>query len=248
MKPIEGNAYAYNEEATLPGVAFRAVNEAYSESTGTVNQATESLVILGGDADVDRFSPDPRQPERSARHPDRMKVKAASYKFQDTFFNGDVAVDTKCFDGLKKRLTGAQVIAAATNGLAVVGADDTARHSFLDQLDALIALAGLTGDNGALYVNDLVKAKLLSSGRRLAATTDRETLAPSTSHRPLQRHPAPRPRREPRRNPDPAADRDPGLLERHVLDLRRAGSVRTRATRPSPACQRHQRRRRVRRA
>src|SRR5215210_5427081 len=52
---IQGNAYAYNVEATLPGVAFRSVNEAYVESTGTVNQRTESLVILGGDADVDRF-------------------------------------------------------------------------------------------------------------------------------------------------------------------------------------------------
>lgn len=47
---IEGNAYAYNEEATLPGVAFRKVNEAYTESTGTVNQKTETLYILGGDA------------------------------------------------------------------------------------------------------------------------------------------------------------------------------------------------------
>ena len=52
---VNGNAYAYNKEATLPGVAFRTVNEAYVESTGTVVQATESLVILGGDADVDRF-------------------------------------------------------------------------------------------------------------------------------------------------------------------------------------------------
>ena len=32
---IAGNAYAYDEEATLPGVAFRSVNEAYAESTGS---------------------------------------------------------------------------------------------------------------------------------------------------------------------------------------------------------------------
>ena len=52
---ISGNAYAYNEELTLPGIEFRAVNSAYAESTGTINQKTESLVILGGDADVDTF-------------------------------------------------------------------------------------------------------------------------------------------------------------------------------------------------
>src|SRR5688500_5723714 len=55
LMDIEGNAFAYDEEATLPGVEFRAVNAAYAESTGTVNQKTETLVILGGDADVDRF-------------------------------------------------------------------------------------------------------------------------------------------------------------------------------------------------
>jgi hypothetical protein len=52
---IQGNAYAYDSEGTLPGIAFRLVNEAYTESTGVVNQTTESLVIMGGDADVDRF-------------------------------------------------------------------------------------------------------------------------------------------------------------------------------------------------
>lgn len=52
---VQGNAYAYNLEQTLPGVAFRAVNAAYIESTGVVNQTTETIKILGGDADVDRF-------------------------------------------------------------------------------------------------------------------------------------------------------------------------------------------------
>ena len=55
FKDIQGNAYKYNEELTLPGVEFRAVNAAYSESTGTINPKTESIVILGGDADVDTF-------------------------------------------------------------------------------------------------------------------------------------------------------------------------------------------------
>jgi hypothetical protein len=74
---IEGNAYAYNEEATLPGVEFRAVNAAYSESTGTVNQKTESLVILGGDADVDTFIQKTRSNLNDQRAvQSEMKVKA----------------------------------------------------------------------------------------------------------------------------------------------------------------------------
>lgn len=165
---IQGNAYAYNREGTLPGVAFRSVNEAYTESTGTFNQLSESLVILGGDADVDRFIQKTRSNLNDQRaNQDRLKVKAMSYKFQDTFFNGDVAVDTKGFDGLKKRLTGGQVIDAATNG-AGINTDDTTRHAFFDKLDELVAsVPGLNENNGALYANAAIIGKIRSAGRRI---------------------------------------------------------------------------------
>lgn len=165
---INGNAYQYNEEATLPGVEFRAINAGYAESTGTVNPRTEGLVILGGDADVDRFIQQTRSNLTDQRETQtRMKVKAATYKWQDTFFNGDTAVDANSFDGLKKRLTGAQVVDAATNGLPIVGADSAARHSFFDKIDELLAAAGLSAnDNGALYMNQMVLGKFKSAARR----------------------------------------------------------------------------------
>lgn len=163
---IQGNAYAYNKEGSLPGVEFRAVNAAYSESTGTVNQATESLVILGGDADVDTFIEKTRSNLNDQRAVQTgMKVKSAVYKYQDAFINGDVAVDANSFDGLKKRLTGAQLVSAGTNGLQVLGADDAARHSFLDKLDELIA--AVNGNVDALYMNKAILAKIKSSSRRL---------------------------------------------------------------------------------
>lgn len=165
LMTIEGNAYAYNKEATLPGVAFRSVNEAYTESTGTVVQATESLVILGGDADVDTFIVKTRGNLNNQRAiQTAMKVKANAYKFQDAFFNGDVAVDPKGFDGLKKRLTGAQVLDAAPNGMGPVAAG----HDFFDVLDtAIAAVPGITGANGAIYANAGVIARIKSSARRL---------------------------------------------------------------------------------
>jgi hypothetical protein len=169
LMPIEGNAYAYDTEGTLPGVAFRSVNEAYVESTGTVNQSTESLVIMGGDADVDRFIVQTRgnlNDQRAVQT--RMKVKAASYLYQDTFFNGDVTVNSKAFDGLKKRLTGGQVIAAGTNGAPVLGNGGTDSQAFFDALDALIAaVPGLDGTNGAIYANSSIIGKIRSAGRRL---------------------------------------------------------------------------------
>lgn len=169
LLPIAGNAYAYNEEATLPGVAFRSVNEAYVESTGTVNQKTESLVILGGDADVDRFIVQTRGNLNDQRATQTaMKVKAASYKFQDTFFNGDIAVDSKSFDGLKKRLTGSQVLDIGTNGAPVLGNGGTDTQSFFDALDSLVAaVPGIDGTNGAIYANAALLAKIRSAGRRI---------------------------------------------------------------------------------
>jgi hypothetical protein len=160
---INGNAYAYNKEATLPGVAFRAVNAAYTESTGTIVQATETLSILGGDADVDTFI----QQTRSNLNDQRaiqtaLKVKAAVRKYQDTFFNGDVGVDANSFDGLKKRLTGSQVIDTATNGLPVLGSSSADRQTFLDKLDELIALV----NPDVLYMNKAIRGKVLSALRR----------------------------------------------------------------------------------
>jgi len=159
---IEGNAFAYNEEGSLPGVEFRAVNAAYAESTGTVNQKTENLVILGGDADVDTFIVQTRGNLNDQRAiQTRMKVKAAAYKFQDGFINGDVGADANSFDGLKERLTGAQVIGAATNGLGPVAGG----HDFFDKLDELIA--AVQGGPDALYMNAGVRSKIRSSARRL---------------------------------------------------------------------------------
>lgn len=139
LLPIQGNAYAYNEEGSLPGVEFRAVNSAYAESTGTVNPKSESLVILGGDADVDTFIVQTRGNLNDQRAVQTaMKVKAASYKYQDAFFNGDTAVDANSFNGLKKRLTGSQVITSGANG-AAMNTDAATRSAFFDKLDALLA-------------------------------------------------------------------------------------------------------------
>ncbi len=172
LMTIEGNAFAYNSEGTLPGVEFRAVNGQYTESTGVVNQATESLVILGGDADVDTFIVKTRGNVNDQRAVQTaMKVKAASYRFQDAFFNGDVTGGGDApngFDGLKKRLVGGQVIAAGANGAPVIGNGGTDIHTFFDNLDLLLSLVpGIDPSNGAIYANNLISAKVRSAGRRL---------------------------------------------------------------------------------
>ncbi|MGW7555533.1 major capsid protein [Streptomyces rimosus] len=163
---LEGNAYAYNEEAQLPGVEFRSVGESYKESTGIVNQLFESLVILGGDADVDTFEVRTRSNINDLRaQVTTSKAKSAAMKFNETFFNGDAEKDPKSFDGLRKRLAGSQVLAA---GIPVVGNGGTDTLAFFDKLDELVdSVPGLNGSNGAIYTNALVIGKIRAAARRV---------------------------------------------------------------------------------
>lgn len=106
---IQGNALRYNREETLPGIGFRGVNEAYTESTGILNPITEPLVIAGGDLDVDMFilktmGMDQRNVQEN------MKVKALSLAWTAQFLKGDSASDPRGFDGLQVRITGNQWI------------------------------------------------------------------------------------------------------------------------------------------
>jgi hypothetical protein len=117
---ISGNAMKYNREGALPGVGFRGVNEAYTPSTGILNPLTESLVIAGGDLDVDKFIVDTMGANQRAVH-EGMKVRALSLAWTAKFINGDTASDPREFDGLKVRITGDQKIAAGSsaNGTAL---------------------------------------------------------------------------------------------------------------------------------
>lgn len=113
---IQGNAYKYSQEEALPGIAFRGVNEAYSESTGVINPATEALVIGGGDIDVDTFIVRTMGEDRRTGQ-EVLKIKALAQKVANTIIKGDSLSASKEFDGLQVRLTGNQMVdAGATSG------------------------------------------------------------------------------------------------------------------------------------
>lgn len=139
---IEGNAYQYAKESSLPGIAFRAINAAYTESTGAVVSATVGLKIMGGDADVDRFLQRVMSnfTDQRARQT-RLKAKAAAIKFTENFFEGDSGVDANSWDGLRTMLTGNQLITAGANGATLT----------LDMIDDM--LAAVDGAD-VIYAND----------------------------------------------------------------------------------------------
>lgn len=113
---ITGNAIKYNKEDKLPGVGFRGVNESYTESTGILNPQTDSLVIAGGDLDVDKFIIDTQGADQRAVH-EAMKVRALALAWTKKFIKGSADSDPREFDGLQTRITGGQVIpAGGTSG------------------------------------------------------------------------------------------------------------------------------------
>lgn len=133
---IAGNALKYNREQALPGVAFRGVNESYDESTGVINPLVESLAIGGGDLDVDRFIVTTQGQGIRSTH-ERMKVKSLAQDWARVFVKGDSESNPREFDGLQKRLTGTQLIAAGAtaNGDAL---------SLLKLDEAIDAVSGAT--------------------------------------------------------------------------------------------------------
>lgn len=117
---IEGNSLSYNREASLPGIAFRGVNEGYTPSTGILNPITERLVIAGGDLDVDRFIIRTQGLRQRAIH-EEMKIRSLALGWVRKFIKGDQSSDSREFDGLQTRVTGNQVISAGStaNGAAL---------------------------------------------------------------------------------------------------------------------------------
>ncbi|MED4840402.1 phage major capsid protein [Weizmannia sp. CD-2023] len=163
---IAGNAYRYNQEEALPGIAFRGVNEGYTESTGVINPQSEGLVILGGDSDVDRFLVQTRGNLQDIRAiQTEMKAKALALEFTRAFFKGDTAVDSKAFDGLEKRIRGSQLIYADGAGQAGVAftkgntegksPDDV---TFLEKLDELID--AVEGEPDVLFMSKAMRRKV----------------------------------------------------------------------------------------
>jgi hypothetical protein len=150
---IQGGAMRYNREETLPGVGFRGVNEAYTESTGVLNPVVEPLVIAGGDLDVDTFILR-TQGESQRAVQEAMKVKALAHRITETFIKGDNAAEPREFDGLQTRLTGSQKIAA--------GSTANGTPLSLAKLDELIdSVEGITH----LIMNKSLRRRLTQAAR-----------------------------------------------------------------------------------
>lgn len=160
---VNGQAYVYNQEKTLPGVAFRGINDSYDESTGVVNPVTERLYVLGGLSAVDRALVKTQGNVNDLRATyDAMKAKAVALTFTKKFFKGDSEADANEFDGLEKRLTGGQVIdAGATSG------GDALTLAKLDEM-----MDAVQGGPDVLFLNKTMSRKVNALVRAAGQATE----------------------------------------------------------------------------
>lgn len=159
---IAGNAYKYNREGTLPGIAFRGVNESYTESTGVINPQTETLTICGGDSDYDvaLVKMGAGSNNLRAAH-DAMKAKSLTLTWLAKFFDGNSETEPREFDGLNVRLSGTtQEINAGTGGATLT----------LDMVDDLID--SIQGTPDALLMNKTMRRKINKLMRAAGQATE----------------------------------------------------------------------------
>lgn len=129
---VAGGAYVYNLEGSLPGVAFRGINEGYTASAGIMNPQTERLRIGGGELVVDKAILKINGPEVRSAH-ELRQVKALSLTIGAKIINGDSTANPREFDGLRTRIIGDQLLNAGSTD----GGDPLSVSSLRDLIDAV---------------------------------------------------------------------------------------------------------------
>jgi hypothetical protein len=141
---VNGKAYVYDRENTLPTAEFLDPNEETEENAATFSEVISKLRILIGDVDVDKFLQETMSDTNDQRGTQiAAKAKAVSRMFKDTLVTGSNVDNAKEFDGLVSLCANAQKIEAGANGAALT-------LNMLDQLldqvpngaDALVMRAG----------------------------------------------------------------------------------------------------------
>lgn len=174
VSPTGGGAtltYAYTRLLTQPTAGFRAINTEYTPSSVTKQRHTVDLKVFGGSFEIDRIIAGMGGIVDEVDLQIKQKVKAAQALFNDTFINGDSAVDEKAFDGLNKALTGSSTeYNAASSDMSIdlsSSALVTANYQvFLDMIDEF--LSGLDGTPSFIAGNTKLISKLRACARRAA--------------------------------------------------------------------------------
>ncbi|HMS58280.1 MAG TPA: phage major capsid protein [Tepidiformaceae bacterium] len=117
---IVGNGLTYNRENTSPTAAFYDVGDTWTEDTPTFTQATATLKVMGGDADIDNFLKSTRSNLQDLEASVvQLKARAVRSLFDTTFVNGNVSTNAKSFDGIDRLCVAGQTVSMGTNGASL---------------------------------------------------------------------------------------------------------------------------------
>lgn len=171
VSPTGGGAtpsYSYTRLKTQPTAQFREINHEYEPSEVSKERITVDIKVFGGAYQIDRVLAGMGGIVSEVELQQAQKIKAAQALFNDTFINGDSAVETNAFDGLDKALTGSSteynvesVIDLSTSELVTKN-----YQYFLDMFDEF--LGGLDGTPSFIAGNNKMIAKLRACARRAA--------------------------------------------------------------------------------
>lgn len=126
---VDGKAFLYKRENTLPTVVYLDPSEDVPESAASFTEVVTKLRILIGDVDVDKFLNETMSDtEDQLGTQIALKAKAMARTYQSSTVNGDSVANHKEFDGLRSLCVPSQTISAGTNGAALT----------LAQLDQLV--------------------------------------------------------------------------------------------------------------
>lgn len=169
VSPTGGGAtpsYSYTRLKTQPTAAFREINKEYTPSEVTKERHTVEIKVFGGAYEIDRVIANMGGIVSEVELQQAQKIKAAQALFNDTFINGDTGVDSKCFDGLDKALTGSSTEYNADGVIDLSTSEMVTKNYqyFLDMLDEF--LGGLDGTPTFIGGNNKLISKLRACARR----------------------------------------------------------------------------------
>ena len=170
VSPTGGGAtptYSYTRLKTQPTAQFREINKEYTPSEVTTERHSVDIKVFGGSYQIDRVIANMGGIVSELELQQTQKIKAAQALFNDTFINGDSAVDSNAFDGLDKALTGSTTeynIGDKTIDLSTSKLVTDNYQYFLDMLDEF--LRGLDGEPSFIAGNTKLISKLRACARR----------------------------------------------------------------------------------
>lgn len=171
VSPTGGGAtptYSYTRLKTQPTAQFRQINKEYTPSEVTKERHTVDIKVFGGSYEIDRVISNMGGIISEVELQQAQKIKAAQALFNDTFINGDSAVDANAFDGLDKALTGSSTEYNTENIIDLSTSQKITDNYqyFLDMLDEF--LMGLDGTPSFIAGNTKLIAKLRACARRVS--------------------------------------------------------------------------------